>query len=99
MFAYSLRAYPQNYEHSGLARRTPVVAASGCASFDRAGLDGIATGRTVIVIIADCGDAGERPEEYTCGICGFVMNEAPEYPRCVEAAHHPTGLWMVPRAS
>lgn len=36
----------------------------------------------MLVIIADCGDADEQPEEYTCGICGFVMNEARECPRC-----------------
>ncbi len=39
-------------------------------------------GRKVVVIIADCGDADEHPEKYTCGICGFVMNEAGKCPRC-----------------
>ena len=32
-----------------------------------------------MVIIADCGEADE---EYICGICGFVINEAGECPRC-----------------
>ena len=38
--------------------------------------------RKVMVIIADLGQADEVHEEYTCGICGFVMNELGECPRC-----------------
>jgi len=33
-----------------------------------------------VVIIAPVGDAPSPT--YTCGICGFVMNEAGECPRC-----------------
>jgi hypothetical protein len=37
-------------------------------------------GKQVVLIIAPVGDA-LRPN-YTCGICGFVMNEVGECPRC-----------------
>lgn len=37
----------------------------------------------IVVIIASVGKAGELPKrEYTCGVCGFVMNEVGECPRC-----------------
>jgi hypothetical protein len=36
--------------------------------------------RDVTVIIASAGEAGE--EQVVCGICGFVLNEAGECPRC-----------------
>jgi len=36
--------------------------------------------RRLVLIIAPIGKA--EPETYTCGICGFVMNEAGECPRC-----------------
>ena len=34
----------------------------------------------VTIIIAATGEA--EPETVTCGVCGFVMNEAGECPRC-----------------
>jgi hypothetical protein len=34
----------------------------------------------LVLIIAPVGDA--EPTIYTCGVCGFVMNEAEECPRC-----------------
>jgi hypothetical protein len=34
----------------------------------------------LVLIIAPIGDA--EPETYTCGVCGFVMNEVGECPRC-----------------
>jgi phage FluMu protein Com len=34
----------------------------------------------ITVIIAATGEA--KPERFVCGICGFVMNEARECPRC-----------------
>jgi len=34
----------------------------------------------VTVIVAATSEAG--PETFTCGVCGFVMNEAGECPRC-----------------
>jgi tRNA(Ile2) C34 agmatinyltransferase TiaS len=33
-----------------------------------------------VLIIAPVGEA--EPATYTCGVCGFVMNEAGECPRC-----------------
>ncbi len=37
----------------------------------------------LVIIIAPIGKAGaEKKKEYTCGICGFVMNEVKECPRC-----------------
>ena len=36
--------------------------------------------RDVVLIIASVGVAGK--ERVTCGICGFVMNEVGECPRC-----------------
>jgi hypothetical protein len=33
-----------------------------------------------VLIIAPVADA--EPETHTCGICGFVMHEAAECPRC-----------------
>ncbi len=36
--------------------------------------------REITVIIAVTGAA--EPEQFTCGICGFVMDEAKECPRC-----------------
>jgi hypothetical protein len=33
-----------------------------------------------VLIIAPVGDA--EPATYTCGVCGFVMNEVGECPRC-----------------
>ena len=36
--------------------------------------------REVVLIIASVGKAGK--EKVTCGICGFVLNEAGECPRC-----------------
>jgi rubredoxin len=34
----------------------------------------------LVLIIAPIGDA--EPATHTCGVCGFVMNEAGECPRC-----------------
>jgi hypothetical protein len=34
----------------------------------------------LVLIIAPIGDA--EPATYTCGVCGFVMNEVGECPRC-----------------
>jgi hypothetical protein len=34
----------------------------------------------LLLIIAPIGEA--EPATYTCGVCGFVMNEAGECPRC-----------------
>jgi hypothetical protein len=34
----------------------------------------------LVLIIAPIGEA--EPATYTCGVCGFVMNEAGECPRC-----------------
>jgi len=34
----------------------------------------------LVLIIAPIGEA--EPETYTCGVCGFVMNELGECPRC-----------------
>jgi rubrerythrin len=34
----------------------------------------------LVLIIAPIGEA--EPETYACGVCGFVMNEARECPRC-----------------
>jgi hypothetical protein len=36
--------------------------------------------RRLARIIAPVGDA--EPATYTCGVCGFVMNEVGECPRC-----------------
>lgn len=36
--------------------------------------------KRLVLIIAPLGAA--EPETYTCGICGFMMNEAGECPRC-----------------
>jgi hypothetical protein len=33
-----------------------------------------------VLIIAPIGEA--EPPTYTCGVCGFVMNEVGECPRC-----------------
>ena len=33
-----------------------------------------------MLIIAPVGEA--EPQTYTCGVCGFVMNEVGECPRC-----------------
>jgi hypothetical protein len=37
-------------------------------------------GKSLVLIIASVGDAPSP--NYTCGICGFVMNEVGECPRC-----------------
>jgi len=37
-------------------------------------------GKRQVLIIAPVGDA--RSPTYTCGICGFVVNEVAECPRC-----------------
>jgi len=37
-------------------------------------------GQQLVLIIAPVGQS--EPLTYTCGICGFVMNEAQECPRC-----------------
>lgn len=37
-------------------------------------------GQRLVLIIAPLGAA--EPKTYTCGICGFVMNEVGECPRC-----------------
>ena len=46
----------------------------------------------LVLIIAPIGEAA--PETYTCGICGFVMYQARECPRCrliaQQQAHTPT---------
>jgi hypothetical protein len=34
----------------------------------------------LVLIVAPIGDA--EPATYTCGVCGFVMNEVGECPRC-----------------
>jgi hypothetical protein len=41
-----------------------------------------------LLIIAPVGEA--EPATYTCGVCGFVMNEAGECPRCKLAAESKT---------
>jgi hypothetical protein len=40
-------------------------------------------GRRVMSVVADLGEADLKDASgYTCGICGFVMNELGECPRC-----------------
>jgi hypothetical protein len=40
-------------------------------------------GKRLVLIIAPIGQG--EPETYTCGICGFVMSEVEECPRCALA--------------
>ncbi len=40
-------------------------------------------GREMVLIIASVGEAGK--ERVICGICGFVLDEVGECPRCIEA--------------
>jgi len=46
-------------------------------------------GRDVVMIIAPTGKAGM--EQFICGICGFVMDEAGECPRCKLVAEETAG--------